>query len=151
MRTQTDELSGATRAWQAYRLTSSFIQPALKAAALKDQTADAARRIASDRKVHAETQRAIISAVLAARRARRIGMSRAASDRRVSRHIRHATKHASRAATLVVHPPRRGRFKKVATVIVVSGGVIAGVAYAGVSRSGRSEDSSSGLAQSFDA
>ena len=77
-----------------------------------------AKRVATDQAVHREAQRAIVSASHAARRAQRVGLGNALTDRRATRHLRHATVHASSAANLALHP-HRVRARK--TVIVVIG------------------------------
>lgn len=88
-----------------------------------------ARRVASDRNVHAEMQRAIADASRAARRARRIGPTRTLRDKRLARQLRRATRHASRAASLARYP-RRTRARRAALMLVGSGAV-AGAAYGG--------------------
>ena len=66
------------------------------------QLAEPARRAVSDHKVHAETRRARADALHAARRVQRIGVASALTDKRVARKLRHATHHASRAASLSI-------------------------------------------------
>jgi hypothetical protein len=91
--------------------------------------AQPARRAVSDRKVHAETRRARADAVHAAHRVRRIGVASALTDKRVARKLRHATHHASRAASLSISAPRRHRVRNT-TIAVVAAGTLAGAAYA---------------------
>ena len=86
-------------------------------------------RVAHDRRVHRETQRAANSASKAARRVQRVGVSRALTDRRVARNLRRSSHHASKAASLVVHPTRSHRIRNAA--LALAGGVLGGAAYAG--------------------
>ncbi len=88
-----------------------------------------ARRAVSDRKVHAETRRAKDDALHAARRVQRIGVASALTDKRVARKLRHATHHASRAASLSISSPRRHPVRNT-TIAVVAAGTLAGAAYA---------------------
>ncbi len=87
-----------------------------------------ARRAVSDHKVHAETRRARADALHAAHRVQRIGVASALTDKRVARKLRHATHHASRAASLSISSPRRHRIRNT-TVAVVAAGALAGAAY----------------------
>ena len=87
-----------------------------------------AKRAASNRKVHAETRQAKDDALHAARRVRRIGVASALTDKRVARKLRHATHHASRAASLSISSPRRHPFRNT-TIAVVAAGTLAGAAY----------------------
>jgi len=87
-----------------------------------------AKRAASDRKVHAETRQAKADALHAARRVQRIGVTSALTDKRVARKLRHATHHASRAASLSISSPRRHPFRNT-TIAVVAAGTLAGAAY----------------------
>ena len=91
--------------------------------------AQPARRAVSDRKVHAETRRARADALHAAHRVQRIGVASALTDKRVARKLRHATHHASRAASLSISSPRRHRVRNT-TIAVVAAGTLAGAAYA---------------------
>jgi hypothetical protein len=93
------------------------------------QAVGTARRVATDQNVHAELQRAIVDASHAARRAQRVGPTKALSDKRLARQLRRASRHASKAATLAVHP-RRNRLRRGALMLVGSGAV-AGAAYGG--------------------
>jgi hypothetical protein len=90
--------------------------------------AEPARRAVSDHKVHAETRRARADALHAAHRVQRIGVASALTDKRVARKLRHATHHASRAASLSISSPRRHRIRNT-TVAVVAAGALAGAAY----------------------
>ena len=83
----------------------------------------------SDHKVHAETRRARADALHAARRVQRIGVASALTDKRVARKLRHATHHASRAASLSISSPRRHRVRNT-SIAVVAAGTLAGAAYA---------------------
>ncbi|HEX5195787.1 MAG TPA: hypothetical protein VFW26_01105 [Gaiellales bacterium] len=87
-----------------------------------------AKRAASDRKVHAETRQAKDDALHAVRRVQRIGVASALTDKRVARKLRHATHHASRAASLSISSPRRHPFRNT-TIAVVAAGTLAGAAY----------------------
>ena len=91
--------------------------------------AEPARRAVSDHKVHAETRRARADALHAAHRVRRIGVASALTDKRVARKLRHATHHASRAASLSISSPRRHRVRNT-SIVVVAAGTLAGAAYA---------------------
>jgi len=83
----------------------------------------------SDHKVHAETRRARADALHAARRVQRIGVASALTDKRVARKLRHATHHASRAASLSISSPSRHRVRNT-SIAVVAAGTLAGAAYA---------------------
>ena len=91
--------------------------------------AEPARRAVSDHKVHAETRRARADALHAARRVQRIGVASALTDKRVARKLRHATHHASRAASLSISSPSRHRVRNT-SIAVVAAGTLAGAAYA---------------------
>jgi hypothetical protein len=90
---------------------------------------ESARRAVSDHKVHAETRRARADALHAAHRVQRIGLASALTDKRVARKLRHATHHASRAASLSISSPRRHRVRNT-SIVVVAAGTLAGAAYA---------------------
>jgi len=83
----------------------------------------------SDHKVHAETRRARADALHAAHRVQRIGVASALTDKRVARKLRHATHHASRAASLSISSPSRHRVRNT-SIAVVAAGTLAGAAYA---------------------
>jgi hypothetical protein len=87
-----------------------------------------ARRAVSDHKVHAESRRARADALHAVQRVQRIGVASALTDKRVARKLRHATHHATRAASLSIGSPRSHRIRNT-TVAVVTAGALAGVAY----------------------
>ncbi len=91
--------------------------------------AEPARRAVSDHKVRAETRRARADALHAAHRVQRIGVASALTDKRVARKLRHATHHASRAASLSISSRRRHRVRNT-TIVVVAAGTLAGAAYA---------------------
>jgi hypothetical protein len=101
------------------------------------------RRAATDSKVQGETRRAAESASKAARRVRRVGVTRALSDRRVAREVRRSTHHVSRAANLALHPRKSHRGRNAA--IVAASALVGGTAYAGyrtaTSRGGAEEAS----------
>ena len=56
-------------------------------------------------------------------------MASALTDKRVARKLRHATHHASRAASLSISSPRRHPVRNT-TIAVVAAGTLAGAAYA---------------------
>jgi hypothetical protein len=118
--------SGASR---VTRLGSSLRGPTAKVAAMSGQAVGTARRVATDQTVRAEMQRAIADASHAARRAQRVGPTRALSDKHLARQLRRASRHASKAATLAVHP-RRNRVRRAAFMLVGSGALV-GAAYGG--------------------
>ena len=88
-----------------------------------------ARRGVSDHKLRAETRRSRADALNAAHRVQRIGVASALTDKRVARKLRHATHHASRAASLSISSPRRHRVRNT-SIAVVAAGTLAGAAYA---------------------
>jgi len=90
--------------------------------------AEPVTRAVTDRKVHAETRRAKADALHAAQRVQRIGVASALTDKRVARKLRHATHHASRAASLSIGSRRRHRVRN-STIAVVAAGALAGAAY----------------------
>ena len=124
-----DDRATEARQLRAIRLGGSLRGPTAKLAGVSGQAVGAARRVATDQNVRAEMQRAIADASHAARRAQRVGPTRALSDKRLARELRRATRHASKAATLAVHP-RRNRTRRAAFVLVGSGAVV-GAAYGG--------------------
>lgn len=87
-----------------------------------------ARRAVSDAGVPAEAGRARRHASRSARRAQRLGVQRALTDKRVARDLRHVALHASRAASLAVRPRRTHRIRK-AAIVVAGTGVIAGIVW----------------------
>ena len=101
----------------------------VKLVVISRQAAEAARRAATDRAVHEEGQRAIARATRAAQRAQEVGFGNALNDKRAMRELRQATRHASKAANLILNP-RPSRLKRT-VVIVVGTGATAGAAYAG--------------------
>jgi hypothetical protein len=82
-----------------------------------------------DRKVGVESRRAAKDASRAARRAKRVGVAKALTDKRVARDLRRATQHASKAASLAV--AQRRRRVRTTAVLVVGTGALAGAAYGG--------------------
>jgi hypothetical protein len=129
-RTSTSDHGPAgARPWRVTRLAATLRGPTAKVAGLSGQAVGTARRVATDQNVHAEMQRAIANASHAARRAQSVGAARALSDKRLARQLRRATRHASKAASLAVHP-RRNRVRRAALVLAGSG-AIAGAAYGG--------------------
>ena len=111
------------------RMGNALLGSTVKLVVISRQAAEAAKRAATDRAVHAEGRRAAASATRAARRVQRVGFGNALSDRQAVRELRLATAHASKAANLVFNP-RPTRLKRT-VVIVVVGGATAGAAYAG--------------------
>ena len=101
---------------------------------------ESASRAASDRRVRAQSHRAKRDALRAAHRVQRIGVARALTDKRVARRLRLASRHASRAASLSLHGPRRHRVRNTA-VIVVGTGAVAGTVYAATRSPGDHSDS----------
>jgi hypothetical protein len=77
-----------------------------------------------------ETRRAKADASRAAHRVRRVGLTGALTDKRVARELRHATRHASKAAHLAVRPRRHHR-ARTAGITLVGTGMLAGAAYGG--------------------
>jgi hypothetical protein len=55
-------------------------------------------------------------------------LASALTDKQVARKLRHATHHASRAASLSIGSPRRHRLRNT-TIAVVAAGALAGAAY----------------------
>ena len=93
-----------------------------------EHLAKPATRAVSDHKVRAETRRAKADAVQAVQRVQRIGVASALTDKRVARKLRHATHHASRAASLSIGSPRRHRLRNT-TIAMVTAAALAGAAY----------------------
>jgi hypothetical protein len=83
-----------------------------------------ARRAATDPRVRAEARRATRSVSRATRRAHRIGVANALTDRCVAHNLRRASRHAVRAADLAINPPRR-RLRTTALVMLGAGTMIA--------------------------
>jgi hypothetical protein len=97
-------------------------------------------RAASSPKVHGETRQAAASASRAVRRAHRVGLAQALSDRRVTRELRRTTRHASRAASLTLRPEPSHRRRN--TALLAAGALLSGAVYAGyrTTTSSRGED-----------
>ena len=93
------------------------------AASVIDSVKDAATH--SD--VHAERRRAARHTSRSVRRAKRLGVHRSLTDRRVARDLRRASLHASRAVSLAVRPPPRRRRK--AAIVVAGTGAMTAFAY----------------------
>ncbi len=110
------------------RMGNVLVGSTVRLVVIGRQGAEAAKRAATDRAVHAEGRRAVASATRAARRIHRVGFGNALSDRRAVRELWLATGHASKAANLVFNP-RPSRPKRT-VVIVVGAGATAGAAYA---------------------
>ena len=121
------------RALRIGLLTGSAIRMTSKVAHAKrhaDRAAEPLKRAATDHKIHVETRRARADASRAARRVRRVGVTGALTDKRVARELRHATRHASKAAHLAVRPRRHHR-ARTAAITLVGTGMLAGAAYGG--------------------
>jgi hypothetical protein len=91
-------------------------------------------RVAADPKVRTEAGSSVSSLVLAGKRARRVGVAKAPSDKQVAAHLRRAGRHASRAMTTARHPRRRILRT---TTIVTGAGALSGAAYVGWRAYGR--------------
>ena len=66
----------------------------------------------------------------AGKRAQRIGVANASSDKQIAAQLRQAERHASRALAAARHPRRRHRVVRT-TTIVTGAGALGGAAYAG--------------------
>jgi hypothetical protein len=113
----------------AAQMGNMLLGSTVKLVVISRQAAQAARRAATDRAVHAEGHRAVARATRAAQRARQVGLGNVLNDKRAISELRLATVHASKAANLVLNP--RPRRLKRTVVLVVGGGAAAGAAYAG--------------------
>jgi hypothetical protein len=83
-----------------------------------------ARRAATDPRVRAEARRATRSVSRATRRAHRVGVANALTDRCVANNLRRASRHAMRAADLAINPPRH-TLRTTALVTLGAGTMIA--------------------------
>jgi hypothetical protein len=80
----------------------------------------------SDRRVRRELRRAAFHAALATRRARSVGGTRAARDRRVTSGLQRSTRHAARALSFSISPPPSHRVRN--TVLIATGAATTAVA-----------------------
>ena len=88
--------------------------------------ADPVRRAATDRRVHRQSRRAAADVAGAVRRAGRVGIADAMTDRRVATGLRKAGRHASRALALTISPPPSHKKRNTAIVALGIGGATAG-------------------------
>jgi hypothetical protein len=88
------------------------------------------KNAASDRKVQSETSAAVSSLMLAGKRARLVGVTKAADDKQVATQLQRAGRHASKALT-AARRPRHGHRVVRTTTIVTGAGALGGAAYAG--------------------
>ena len=79
---------------------SVLLGSTVKLVVISRQAAEAARRAATDRAVHAEGYRAVASATRAAQRVQRVGFRKMLNDRQALRELSLAAAHASKAASL---------------------------------------------------
>ena len=86
-------------------------------------------KTATDPKARAEARLAAASLLVAATRARQIGILEATNDKRVLGQLRHAQNHALRALATAQHRRRRQRIVRI--TVVAGAGVLGGAAYAG--------------------
>jgi hypothetical protein len=98
-------------------LATSLMEARLRAARVA-QFAQPAHRAVTDRRVRREIRRAKIYAFCASRRARRIGVARTITDKRVSRNLSKSVSHAARAATFAIRPRPRHRVRNTALAVV---------------------------------
>jgi hypothetical protein len=93
------------------------------AAALLRRTSGALRhsKVVADPSVNAESRRALHELARAARRARRIGITRAVGDERVGRRLSRASRHATKAVAAARQPRHRGHttMRKAAAVLTL--------------------------------
>jgi len=95
------------------------------------------KRAAANPKVQAEASSAVSTLVLAGKRARRVGVAKAPSDKQVAAQLRRAGRHATNAITAATHPRRKRRVVRT-TTILTGAGALSGAAYAGWRAYGRS-------------
>lgn len=98
------------------------------------------KRATANPKVQAEASSAVSSLVLAGKRARRVGVAKATTDKKVAAQLQRAGRHASKALTAARHPRRKRRVVRT-TTIVTGAGALGGVAYAGWKTYGRPQPS----------
>jgi len=84
------------------------------------------KRVATDRQVHRQSRRAAADVAGAIRRAGRVGIADAMTDRRVACGLRRAGRHASRALVLTIAPPPSHKKRNAAIVALGVGGITAG-------------------------
>ncbi len=90
---------------------------------------DPVKRASADARVHREARRSVRHLNRSLRHAQRIGAVNALNDRRVSRELRIARRHASRAAQLTLSPPRH-RLRRAALIVAGAGVGVATIAAA---------------------
>ena len=95
------------------------------------QSAAAARRVATNRKVRKETRLALSAMTLASERALKVGLVGAPRDRQIASHLRHARHHASKAIAIAERVSRRRRGVRKTATITIGAGALGGAAYAG--------------------
>ncbi len=82
-----------------------------------------------DARVHAEARASAFELAQAARRAHRIGMTRALDDRQLARRLSRASGHAARALE-AARRPRRPHHLRRAAALTAAGGVVGAASYA---------------------
>jgi hypothetical protein len=117
-------------AWRLSVLAVRYRQAlmdATRAAQSAARLGAAAKQAAANPKVQAETRRAAARLVLAARRAREVGVANASGDKQIATELRRAREHAARAIIAARYPkPKR---HLVRTTLILTGA--GGAAYAG--------------------
>ena len=119
---------GALRVGQ---FASSLAVVRLRAARARKQVAhiaQPARRAVTDRRVRREIRRAKVYAFCASHRARRIGIAKALTDKRITRNLRKSASHTARAASFAIHPRPSHRLRNT-TLAVVGTSAAAAAAY----------------------
>jgi hypothetical protein len=102
-------------------------------------SADAARRVASDRRVRKETRAAVTALAVASARARKVGVTKASGDKQLAGHLRRASRHASTAVTMAERASRKPRRMRKTVTLVLWTGAVGGAAYVGWKKYGRPE------------
>ena len=110
----------------AVRYRKALIE-ATRAAQTAARYGTAARQAAANPKVQAETRRAAARLMLAARRAREVGVANASGDKQLATELRRAREHAARAIIAARYP--RPKRHLVRTTLILTGA--GGAAYAG--------------------
>jgi hypothetical protein len=95
------------------------------------QSAATARQVAANPKARKQTRLALSAMALASERAREVGLTNAAHDRRFASHLRHAREHASKAITFAQRATRKRRTLRKTATITIGAGALGGAAYAG--------------------
>jgi hypothetical protein len=115
--------ASALKHWRAILAAANAAKQASRYGATVKQSA-------TNPRVQAEARLAVMSLVLATKRARKVGVAGTPHDKRVMAQLLQARHHAAKAARIARHPRRRERVIRT-TMVLAGAGAVGGAAYAG--------------------